>query len=112
MLGQGQGIGQNRSLCNGRSYRSYEVMVCFILFYTYGVTVKVYVGSVVFATAVPTEAMGLEYTLYSSKFTFRIGGKHGSRCASRLGLCTMCWFTAYRFNLDTVGFNYGVKVKV
>ena len=30
--GQGQGIGQDRSLCNGRSYKGYGVMVCFILF--------------------------------------------------------------------------------
>ena len=41
MPGQGQGIGHDRSLCNGRAYRGYGVIVGFILIHTYGDKVKV-----------------------------------------------------------------------
>ena len=34
--GQGQGIGQDRSLCNGRTYKGYGVMVCFIYLHLWG----------------------------------------------------------------------------
>ena len=65
-------------------------MVCFILFTPMGSRLRSRSVPCTFATDVPTGAMGLGYTLYSINFTFKVGGKHGSRCASRLDLFTTC----------------------
>ena len=113
MLGQGQGIGQDRSLCNGRSYKGYEVMVCFILFYFTPIGSRSRYRSVPYSLQ---RTFLLKLQGYSTPcILVNLLSELGANTAPDVLLgqfCAPLVDLLFTFYIDTVGFNYGVSVKV